>query len=48
MEWKYGAIDTDYHSYHGYYIIKISPSPYTLQSDFIIDERVISSGEMLF
>ena len=28
MEWKYGAIDADDYSCHGYYIIKISSSPY--------------------
>ena len=28
-EGKYGAIDTDDYSCHGYYIIKFSSSPYT-------------------
>ena len=35
MEVKYGSIDTDDSSCHGYYIIKFSPSLYTLQSDLI-------------
>ena len=44
MEVKYGAIDTDYYSCHGYYIIMFSSSPYTLQTDLVIDGWVISSG----
>ena len=48
MEDKYGATDADYSSCHGYYIIKFSSSPYTLQSDLSIDGRVISSGEMVY
>ena len=47
MEEKYGAIDTDDSSCHGYYIIKFYSSPYTLQSDLSIDGQVISSGEMI-
>ena len=44
MEGKYGAIDrVDYSSY-GYYIIRFSPSLYTLQADLSIDGQVISSG----
>ena len=31
MEVKYGAIDTDDSSCHGYYIIKFSSSPYNLK-----------------
>ena len=46
-EVKYGAIDDDDFSCHGYYIIKFSSSPYTLQADLSIDFRVISSGEMV-
>ena len=45
MEGKYGAIDTNNSSCHGYYIIKFSLSPYTLQADFIIDGQVISYGK---
>ena len=44
MEGKYGAIDVDDNSWHCYYIIKFSSSPYTLQSLFSIDGQVISSG----
>ena len=44
MEGKYVAIDADGYSCHGYYIIKFSSYPYTLQSDLSIDGRVISSG----
>ena len=47
MEGKYGAIDTDYSSCRGYYIIKFYSSPYTLQEDLCIDEKFISSGEMV-
>ena len=46
--WKENcAIDADDYSCHGYYIIKFSSSPYTLQEDLSIDGQVISSGEML-
>ena len=48
MEGKYGAIDADYSSYHGYYIINFSSSPYNLQEDLNIDGQVISSGEMVW
>ena len=47
MEGKYGAIDADNSSCHGYYIIIYFPSPYTLQADLSIDSQVISSGEMV-
>ena len=47
MEGKYGAIDADDSLCHGYYIIKSSSSPYTLQSDLSIDGKVISSGEIV-
>ena len=46
-EGKYGAIDTDDFSCHGYYITKFSSSPYKLQADLSIDGQVISSGEIL-
>ena len=45
IEGNYGAIDADDYSCHDYYIIKFSSSPYTLQSEFIIDGQVISSVE---
>ena len=45
---KYGAIDADNYSYHGYYIIKIYSSTYILQSGLRIDDQVISSGEMVY
>ena len=41
MARKYGAIDTDDSSSHGYYIKKFSSSPYTLQADLSIDWQVI-------
>ena len=47
MEGKYGAIDTDDYSFHGYYIIKFSSSPYTIQADLSIDAKFLSSSEML-
>ena len=45
-EVKYGAIDNDDYSCHGYYIIKFSSSTYTLQADLSIDGQVISFGEI--
>ena len=47
IEVEYGAIDTNNSSCHGYYIIRFSSSPYTLQSDLSIDGEVISSNEIL-
>ena len=47
MEVTYGAIDTDDSSCHGYYIIKFSSSPYTLQSDLSIEGQVISSVKIV-
>ena len=44
MEGEYGAIDTDYSSCPGYYIITFSSSPYNLQVDLSIYGQVISSG----
>ena len=41
-----GAINADYSTCHGYYII-IFLSLYTLQEDFNVDVQVISSGEMV-
>ena len=46
-EGKYGAIDTDEYSYHGYYIIRFYSFTYTLQADLSIYGQVISSGEMV-
>ena len=47
MEGKYGAIDIDDSSCHDYDIIKLSSSPYTLQSGLGVDGQVISSSEMV-
>ena len=47
MKGKYGAIDVDNYSCHGYYIIKFSSSTYTLQLDLSIDGQFISSSEMV-
>ena len=46
-EGKYGTIDTDDSSCHGYYIIKFYSYLYTLQEDLIIDGKVISFVKML-
>ena len=46
-EGKYVAIDTDDSSRHGYYIIKLSSSPYILQAYLSIDGQVIYSGEFI-
>ena len=43
VEGKYGAIDSYYSSCRGYYIIKISSSPYTIQEYLSIDGQVMSS-----
>ena len=48
MEGNYGAIYADDYSCNGYYIIKISSYPYTLQAEMSIDGKFISSGEMVF
>ena len=47
MEVKYGAIDTDSSSCHGYYITKFSSLSYSLQVDLSIDRQVISSSELV-
>ena len=46
MKVKYGAIDTDDSLCNGYYIIKFSSSPNTLQADLSIDEQLILSGKI--
>ena len=48
IERNYGAIDADYSTCHGYYIIGFSSSPYNPQEDLIIDFQVISSGETVY
>ena len=45
MEGKCSDVGAADYSCHGYYIIKFSLSPYTLQSDLSIYGRVISYGE---
>ena len=45
MEGNYGSIDADDCLWHGYYIIKFYSYPYTLQADFSIGGKVISSIE---
>ena len=47
IEGNYGAIDADDSTCKSYYIIRISSSPYTLQSDLSIYGQVIYSGEMV-
>ena len=47
MEGEHGAIDADDYTCNGYYIIKVSSSPYILQADLSIDGQVISSGEIV-
>ena len=47
MEGHYGDIDVDDYSFHGYYIIRLYSSPYTLQADLSIDNQVIYSGVMV-
>ena len=47
IEGKYGAIDTDDSLWQGYYTIKFSSSPYTLQVGLSIDGQVISSGKIV-
>ena len=44
MKGKYSDIYADDSSSHGYYIIKLSSSPYTLQADLSIDGQFIYSG----
>ena len=47
IEVKYGAIDANNYTCHGYYIIKVPSSTYNLQSESIIDSEVIYSGGMV-
>ena len=44
VEGNYGSIDADF---HGNYIIIFSSSPYTLQEDLSIDEKIISAGKIV-
>ena len=41
------AVDADYYTFHGYYIIKLSSSKYTLQADASTDSQFISYYEMV-
>ena len=47
MEGNHGDIDADDSTCHGYYIIKFSLCPYTLQAYLSIDGQVIFSSEMV-
>ena len=47
MERKYGTVDIDDSSCHGYYIINVSSFTYTFKSELSIYEQVISSGDMI-
>ena len=47
VEVKDGAIYIDDSSRNDYYVIKISPSPYTHKLALSIDGKVISSDEMV-
>ena len=47
MEANYGAIDADDFSYHGYYFIGLSSSPYTLRECLSIVGQVFFSGEIV-
>ena len=47
IEGKCCDVDTGDSSWHGYYIIKFSSSPYSLQEDSSIDGKIISFGEMV-
>ena len=47
MEVNYVDVDADDYTCHGYYIIKLISSTYTLKSDLSIDGQVISSSEMV-
>ena len=47
MEGSCGGIDADDSICHGYYIIKISSSPYTFQADLIIYGEVNHYFEMV-
>ena len=46
IEGNYDAVDDDDSTCHGYYIIRFSSYPYTLQSELNVYGQVISSGEM--
>ena len=44
----YGAINTDYTTTNGVYVIQLLPDAYTLQNNTTIDGQVISAGELVF
>ena len=44
---NYGAIDAYNYTCHGYYIMQLSSSTYTPQSDLSIYGRVVLFGEMV-
>ena len=46
IEGNYGDIYAGDYSCRGYYIIRFSSYPYTLQADLNIDSQLIYSGEM--
>ena len=48
IEVNYGAIDADDSTCNGYYIIKAISSPYTLESDLIIDGQVVATELIIF
>ena len=43
----YGAINTDYTTTNGFYVIQFLSDAYTLQSNATIDGQVISDGELV-
>ena len=43
----YGAINTDYTTTNGFYVIKLLLDAYTLQNNTTIDRQVISAGKLV-
>ena len=44
---NFGDVDAGDHSCHGYYIIRFSSLPYTLQEDLIMDRQIVFSRKMV-
>ena len=44
----FGAINDEYKSCHSYCIIIFTSNPFTLQEEFTVDGKLISSGIVLY
>ena len=44
---KYGAINNEYPTTMGYYVVRFLSEPYTLQDEKKVDKKVMKSGELI-